>query len=129
MRIRQTCPLLFGAVICVSSYFLDAPNGEIGLQLYLSLVGLLNETLARKRTSPPSVVHLANHEHLVPATIMSPRNSELDVDFILGVALCIVWKAPRIDKQHMSVSDFPQMQHLAKLNVGCLVSFALDCGR
>jgi hypothetical protein len=45
-------PLLFGAVCCVSSFFLDAPNGEAGLQLYLSLVALVNETLARE--SKPS---------------------------------------------------------------------------
>lgn len=47
-RIRVSCPLLFGAILCVSTYYLEAPNDEAGLQLYLNLVSLVNETLARE---------------------------------------------------------------------------------
>lgn len=65
MRIRHTCPLLFGAVICVSSYYLDAPNGDVGLQLYLSLVALVNETLARKHSDLPSSAAGADLSNIV----------------------------------------------------------------
>lgn len=48
---------------------------------------------------------------------MSPDNVELNDEFILGIALCIIWKAPRIDSRRLGSADFPRMQHLAKLNV------------
>lgn len=52
---------------------------------------------------------------------MSPTSDELNDDFVLGIALCIIWKAPRIEqaKENMNFANFPRMQHLAKLNVGC----------
>jgi len=51
------------------------------------------------------------------AIVMSPRTSELDDDFILGIAFCIIWKAPRIQTRGMNLGNFAKMQHLAKLNV------------
>lgn len=51
---------------------------------------------------------------------MSPTSEELNDDFILGIALCIIWKSPRIEqvRENMHFANFPRMQHLAKLNVG-----------
>lgn len=51
------------------------------------------------------------------AIIMSPRSTELDDDFILGIALCIIWKSPRIERTNMNVAHFQRMQTLSKLNV------------
>ncbi|CAD6576375.1 MAG: SM-like, degradation of cytoplasmic mRNAs and positively regulates transcription initiation [Cyphobasidiales sp. Tagirdzhanova-0007] len=96
VRVRYKSPILFGAVLCVSSYYLDAPDSEEGLSLYLSLVSLMNETLA--------------------PIVMSPRTCELDDDFILAVVFCIIWKAPRLSQHNMNIENFPQMQNLAKLN-------------
>lgn len=52
-----------------------------------------------------------------PAIIMSPRSTELDDEFILGIALSIIWKSPRIERTGMNVTNFQRMQTLAKLNV------------
>lgn len=52
----------------------------------------------------------------ITAIIMSPHNPELDDDFVLGIALSIIWKAPRLRSRNMNQASFPNMQKLAKLN-------------
>ena len=48
---------------------------------------------------------------------MSPRDAELDDDFVISIILCTFWKAPRSSPQTASLAYFAQMQSLAKLNV------------
>lgn len=47
---------------------------------------------------------------------MSPQPSELDDEFVLGLAICIIWKMPRIRPKGMVFTDFAHMQNQAKLN-------------
>lgn len=73
-----------------------------------------------KLKTRPSPFHLSNtsvRTGFPTAIIMSPRTSELDDDFILGIAFSIIWKAPRITTQNISLAHFAKLQHLAKLNV------------
>lgn len=46
--LRTKAPFLFGAVLCVAAYYLDAPNGDAGMQTYLNLVSIVHEILTRE---------------------------------------------------------------------------------
>jgi hypothetical protein len=96
-HVRRRSTFLFHSILAVASYFCYIPQGENGLRKYYAIVTTLVESLA------PIVV--------------CPNPSELTVDLLMGLLICILWKPVRCGSQmQLGPAGFSELQAQSKIN-------------
>lgn len=96
-HVRRRSTFLFHSILAVASYFCYVPQGENGLRKYYAIVTTLVESLA------PIVV--------------CPNPSELTVDLLMGLLICILWKPVRCGSQmQLGPAGFSELQAQSKIN-------------